>query len=270
MKKYIILCILTPHHLCGWSFSEAVHNATDTVASWLGTQQTHTSSKEYQIAATSPITVTNSSGTIKVTTWNKPAIMVAATKRGSEEAIKKTTFTVSVKNDAEQSVIITTEPRSKTALAAVDYELIVPRTAPLTIRNEAGAIHVHDHRADLDAQTLNGSIVLEQTTKNVKAKAPNGTITVEQQEIKDDASIFVEAGFDVTLVMPENANTSISAHTPQGKISSEIFITLYPMTTRLNKDAFKRMQQNVRGTTGAGGVPITLESIKGNITIIGN
>ncbi len=270
MKRFFILCTVSVISLHGWSLTDSISDAATNVSSWFSKQQTQTSSKEYAITLTSPINI-STNGSVAVTTWNKPAIMVEATKKGSEEAIKTSKFNVTIKNDDEKSVVIGAEQQSRDAQrATIDYVMIVPRTAPLTIRTESGNIRVQEHKADLDAQTLDGTITLEQTTKNVKAKAPRGSITAEQHELKDDASIFLEAERDITLVMPEDANANISAHTTNGKISSEIFITLDPMTTRLNKEAYKRMQQHVRGTTGAGGVPITLESIKGNITIIGN
>lgn len=271
MKNNILLLMLVPTSLCGWSIGEVVSDTTSKVSSWFTKQQTQTSKKEYAIKTTSPITLTNHRGSVKITTWNEPTIMVDATKRGTEEEIAHTKFMVSIGGDAEKTVTIATEPRGKEKkLAAIDYALMVPRSAPVTVRTDSGNISVQDHGANLDLQTLDGSIAIEQSAKNVKAKAPHGNITVEQNELKDDASIFLEAERDITLVMPEDANTSINAHTTHGKIISDtIYLTLDPITTKLNKESYKQMQQKVRGTTGAGGVPITLESIRGNITIIG-
>ena len=273
MKKYLlffICCHVT--NILSWSFSETLNNTTEKVSSWVMGKQARSSSKEYPVSATSPVTLNNYSGTIKISSWNKPILLVEATKKGSEEELNYTKFNVTLNNFDDHPISITTESRSKDKKPAViDYAIIVPKQAPLTVRTEYGDISLQDHNADVDLQTLNGSIFIEQAGQNIKAKAPHGSVTVEQNELNSNASIFLEAEHEITLVMPKDANATMTANTVQGKVISDtIFITLDPITTKLNKEAYKRMQQHVRGTTGAGGMPVTLETTKGNITIVGN
>jgi len=264
------ICLITVSHLNSWSLNEIAADTSETISGWFTKEQKKTSSKEYPVKPECAITVTNHTGSISITTWNKPTLMVEATKRGSEQDINHAKFTVTV-NDEDATVTINSESRISTKKSvAIDYALIVPQKASLIIRTELGNISTQETHGNLDLQTLSGSISIEQSSKTVHAKTPNGSITAEQRTVSADASIFLDAEYDITLIMPENANARISASTIQGKINSDIFITLDPLTTTLNKDAYKRMQQQIWGTTGAGGPPITLESTRGTIQIIGS
>ena len=265
-KTIVTLAFLIPSPVFSWSFSGMVSDATSSVSSYFSSKATEASSKEYAMGIHTPITVTNNRGTIKVTTWNKPALMVEAVKYGSEADLKYTSFAVTIDQD---SVTITTETHGKHKPAAIDYTLIIPRSAPLTVRNESGNIALYDTHANIDLQTLDGSIKIEQANKSIRAQAQHGHVTIEQQELHRDGSIFVEADRDISLILPENANALLNASAPHGKITSDIYVTLDPITTKLDKDSYKRLQHTVKGTMGAGGVPITLETERGSITILG-
>lgn len=263
-----MLAFSLPSPLLCWSFSGIISDATQSISSYFSTQNTQSSSKEYVMGLHTPITLNNQNGAIKVTSWNKPALMVEAIKRGSDEEIENTTFSVSVQEDM---VTITTETlNDQQKTAAIDYTLIIPRTAPLNIRSNSGNITLYESNANIDLQTLRGSIKIENATKSIRAQAPRGEVTIEQPEFSRDGSIFVEAERNISLVLPENANALVHAHAPQGKIYSEIYVTLDPITTKLDKDAYKLLQHSIRGTMGAGGAPVTLESTRGSITILGS
>ena len=268
LKKiwFLSLCIITQTQ--AWSLNEIAADTSETISSWFTKQQKQTSSKEYPIKKDSSITLINHNGSISITTWNKPILMVEATKRGSEQEINITSFSVTIEDSAV--TIATHERTDGKKLAALDYALMIPRTASLTITTESGNITTQENQGDLILQALDGSISIEQSSKTVRAKAPNGSITLEQRTVPAESSIFLEADRDIILVIPENANTRINASTISGKISSDIFITLDQITTQLDKEAYKRMQKQVHGTTGAGGAPITLESTHGDIQIIGS
>lgn len=269
-KKIICTCLFTISSLTAWSLNEIASDASETISGWFSKQEKSTSSKEYAVKENYSLSITNQKGSISITTWNKPLLMVEATKRGTEQEIKNAKFTVTV-NDDEETVVITSESRmSNKKPVTIDYALIVPQKASLVIRTESGNIFTQETQGNLDLQTLTGSISIEQSSKTVHAKAPHGSITLEQRTVPADASIFLDAERDITLIMPENANTKIRASTVQGKVNSDIYITLDPITTKLDKDSYKNIQQHIRGTTGAGGAPITLESTRGTIQIIGS
>jgi hypothetical protein len=265
-KTLITLAFLLPSSLFPWSFSGMISDATSSVSSYFNKNETESSSKEYAIGLHTPLKLTNHSGNVKVTTWNKPALMVEAVKHGSEEDLKYTSFAVTVHDD---HVTITTETHANHKPATIDYTLIIPRSAALTVRTESGNISLYDSHANIDLQTLDGSIKIEQATKSIRAQAQHGHVTIEQQELHRDGSIFVEADRDISLVIPENANALLNVHAPHGKITSDVYVTIDPITTKLDKDAYKRLQHTIKGTMGAGGAPITLESMHGSITILG-
>lgn len=265
-KAFVTLAFLLPTSLFPWTFSGMISDATSSVSSYFNTKEAESSSKEYAMGLHTPITLTNHSGSIKVTSWNKPALMVEAVKHGSEEERKYTSFAVTIQDD---NVTITTETNEKHKPAKIDYTLIIPRTAALTVRAESGNISLYDSHANIDLQTRDGSIKIEQATKSIRAQAHHGHVTIEEQELNREGSIFVEADRDISLIIPENGNAMLNANAPHGKITSDVYVTIDPITTKLDKDAYKRLQHSIKGTMGAGGVPITLESARGSITILG-
>lgn len=264
-KAIITLVFLSPTPLFPWTFSGMISDASSSVASYFK-KEAHVSSKEYAIGAHVPVTLTNHQGTIKVTTWNKPSLMVEATKYGSEEDLKHSSFAVTVKDDL---VTIATAHNTTSTAPAIDYTIIIPRTSPLTIRADSGNISVYESNANVDVQTLDGSIKIEQATKSIRAHAPHGEVIIEQQDLHRDGSIFVEAGRNISLIIPENANATLQAKAPSGKINSDIYITLDPITTKLDKDTHKRLLHSIKGSMGAGGIPVTLETTHGSINILG-
>lgn len=265
-KKIILLltCICT-QTITPRSLYETVSETASSAAGWFSKQESQTSAKEYEIPDKSPISLTNHAGSITVTTWNKRAIMVEAIKKGSEEQINNTTFSVTIK---DEGVTITTAAKQKDQReAAIDFNLIVPRSSLLNIRTESGSIHLHEGVNNSDVQTNAGSITIENAAQNVIARAPEGSITLEQRSLPKDGSFLLEAKGDIKVVMPEQSSANLSAKTITGKIFSDLFVTIEPITTRLDKDAYKRMQHEVRGTLGSGGIPMTLETMSGTIHI---
>lgn len=249
-----------------WSFSESISNASSKVTTWFSKQETQSSTKEYDIPDQVPIILTNHAGTITVTTWNKKAMMVEAIKKGTEDQIKTSTFSVHIQDNAITINTSSLVPDQKPAM--IDFNLIIPKSSPLTIRLETGSLHFHEGVNMLDVQTNNGSIIIENATKSVIAHAPRGSIIIEQQILSSNGSFLLEAHDNITFILPKQSNINLSAKTISGKIYSNLFITLDQITTKLDKESYKRMQREVIGTIGNGGIPVTLESISGTIQIV--
>ena len=269
-KIISFVLLLSTQTTTPWSFTDTVSNASNNVTGWFSKQETQSSAKEYDLlekaGTPTPITISNNSGNITVTTWNKKSIMVEAIKKGSEEQIKNNSFTVTIKDDA--ATIVATNKSADQKPGTIDFNLIIPRSSPLTIRTDTGSIHLHEGVNNSDIQTFSGSIRIENAAQNIIARAPEGTVTIEQQTMPDQGSFLVEAKGNITFVLPTHSNANLSAKTISGKIFSDLFVTIEPITTKLDKDAFKRMQREIKGTLGSGGIPMTLESTSGTIRIL--
>ena len=109
-----------------------------------------------------------------------------------------------------------------------------------------GFITVTDANAVLNAQTRDGMKVI-------------------QNKMKPNTSMFLQARY-LNLYVPSQTNAHLYAETTRGMITSEIPITLSPVTTRLTKEIWQAFKRNVTGTLGNGGATIRIDA-GGNVQI---
>ena len=264
---FITLPLLTfaTQELQAWSIKGSAHNAYNNVTSLFERSKKDILSAEYTVQKNSIISLTNNDGSIEIKTWKKDAMMIEAKKIGKEKELPNTTFSVDTEG---RDVTITTESLTQSAPLTINYTLIVPEDSSLIIKNDSGTIQIKDVQGDIDAQTLVGDIIVENGTNDVHARAPKGSITVEQNKLDHRSSIFLEAYRSVTLKISPKINANLNAKTLKGKITSDFYITLDPITTKLNNGSWKRIKQEIKGTIGSGGAPITIDVTKGNVILL--
>lgn len=264
---FLLLFITTPLHC--WSIKESVQETYNTVSSnvtsWFERTKKEIVSKEYPVEENSRITITNKTGAITITTWKKNSVMIETNKKGREKELPNTIIAI---GNQGPDVAIMTETRDGSKPVTVDYKVIVPENAQLTIQTEYGAISTKDTKGDIHAQTLSGNITIMNSSGSVSAKTPKGSIKLEQITLDSDESIFLEAYRNIELILSQDIDASLNAKTLSGIITSDIYITLNSITTKLSRVAWKRIKQDIRGIIGAGGSPITLDTTKGNIAIL--
>lgn len=261
---FLILCILKTPIVEAFSFSNAFTKTKKNIGTLLERAQNIVIIDEYPAHKNENIILKNHTGSITVSTWNQDKIMLEANKHGKEHELPNTT--VSVKQ-AKKTTTIKTTSNTKSNPLPTDYTLIIPQHSCLTITNSNGPLHVKDTYGALNLETLSGSIKLENIQGSVHSQAPKGSITLELASLPQENSIFLEARKALTVKLTPSINANLNAKTSTGTITSDVYITLDPITTKLNKAAWKRMKKTVEGTIGSGGAPITLDSLYGTIHI---
>jgi len=189
---------------------------------------------------------------------------------------------------------------------AIDYTLRVPGKIALQLRTGNGTISVKGVDGKLIAQTDQGGIEIQETTGavlaqteqkgditieqvngDIKAVANQGTITIRNATKSIIASAQrgnIDAGVDkldrdtlldlnaasgnVMLALPSTASARVQAHTNSGLLTSSHWIKLTPMTTQLNKQAWRDFRRSVEGTINNGEAEVKLSSSSGNIKIL--
>jgi len=109
------------------------------------------------------------------------------------------------------------------------------------VSNQRGHMYISDVQAVLNAHTRDG-------------------ITVTQHSLSPEINVFIEARHTASIYLPEQVNAYIYAKTVKGIVTSEIPITLDPVTTRLSRDIWKQMHKQVKGTFGHGGAYINVDA----------
>lgn len=195
---------------------------------------------------------------------------------------------------------------SKEAKGAVSYELIVPSEIALNLHTDRGNIKIHDIHGQVVANTQfgdidiknvsntvtaqteeNGTINIEKALGNVKATTNKGNICVTDAaqsviastnkghittactQVPSTSRIVLnsESSGSITLAMPSSVNATLQGKTAKGRLTSEHYVTLKPITTQLTSKTRKELARQVDGIIGTGEADVRLSSNSGNIKI---
>lgn len=260
MKKIIfsITCISTINALHAWEWSD--------IGNLFKKAPTEAVTKEYVLQPESSVFVTNDSGSITFKGWNQKKIMVETIKRGAKEQFAN--VHINITPGANQ---ITIAPQFDKGVInfPIDFIVMVPKhCTQITAFIQKGPIKVKDCPAALELTAENGSIAVHSAAKTVTAKTNTGNIKVKQKTFTDNDTLFLETTKgDVLLKLAPKIHANIQAKTTQGTVSSSVYVTVEPQTTKLNKDYWARIKKEVTGSLGNGGAPITIDVTRGNISI---
>jgi DUF4097 and DUF4098 domain-containing protein YvlB len=152
----------------------------------------------YDLTAGGLVTVTNTSGYIRVTSWNENRVKVDAVKRGQDAS----PIEIQVTPRPGRIDIRTIYPRSQGSSVSVDYDLKVPRGAALNAQTTSGEITINDPIARVTANSTNGSITVREVTGDAVLSSTNGQITTGR--IGGSLSITATSG---NLVIGDVAST---------------------------------------------------------------
>ena len=139
----------------------------------------------------------------------------------------------------------------------VNFTVRVPRGVEFAGRTVNGDVRVTGLAADVQAYTVNGSVNVS-TSGLARASTVNGSIDVSMGRANwDDVLEFETVNGSITIELPENVDTDVSASTVNGDIVSD-----FPLTVR-GRFGPKR----VSGTIGRGGRELSLGTVNGEIEL---
>jgi DUF4097 and DUF4098 domain-containing protein YvlB len=140
-------------------------------------QQSREFHETYDLAPGGVVSVNNTSGYIRVTSWDENRVKVDAVKRvRSDEDPGQVEIQVTPRPDRID--IRTIYPRGADGRVAVDYDLKVPRGAVLNaLTTTSGEITVYDQVARVTANSTNGAINVREVAGDATLSSTNGQIT---------------------------------------------------------------------------------------------
>lgn len=255
----LILLLSTFSCLGKFSFSQFLP------ASWTGIH-TETVEHEYSVETKNPhVEIKNTTGNVVVKGWNRPQVVITATKQGDEDQLDATSIKI---DELKDGLSIETTFLNGQA-ARVDYTTImVPHSTALTITTHEGKIKVRSVHGTLNLTTAEGPVSIHDARASVEAHAPRGKIKLKQRLIKNDSIIFLDAAYDISFLATSVVQGKLDARTIKGTVSSELFVTLEPITTKLDNAAWSHMKRHIVGSLGTGDATITLQSRSGDIQIL--
>lgn len=215
---------------------------------------------------TGTVSLRNHTGSITVIGSDEPMLTIEAIIKGPAEKIADTKISTK-KTHAE--VTIETSSKTTEPPLAVSYTVTLPKTMSLVIEQNKGDIVIDTVIGILTLETDEGSITVAQGAESITARAPNGTVTVDLEKLLPQASVFIDAGGKISLALQPQASARLSAHTNHGFISSQLPLTLDPITiSSLDKETWNTLRRGVDGILGTGEAALVLNSANGPIAIL--
>lgn len=219
------------------------------------------------------VSLTNVNGRVTVKAWDQPRVKVVAVKqvetsRGElQKAMKELRVDIQPRNGG--LAITTHYPNDRGAAsifdwilgddvdAQVTYELTVPRTMNVDVRNTNGGIYVSDVAGKHELDTTNGKIEVTRCAGAVDASTTNGGIRAELVRVaKGQPMRFETTNGRIEVVVPPDFAAELDAATTNGSIETDL-----PVTTRSAGD------NSLRGTINGGGTLLRLRTTNGGIAL---
>jgi len=206
------------------------------------------------------VSVVNVHGSVMVEGWDRSEVeaTVAMRSPGSTDQLDDVQVAVEAREGAV--TFHTLYPPGLDAPVQVDYRLRVPRQVRLDeISTLQGDIVVRDVDGSIEARNLHGDIEGIDVSGSVVAHALTGNILVSLRALPDPRQP-VQLGTingNVDLVLPTQANADLALYTLAGNIVSG-----YPYLVSSTPGDSTR-----HAKVGAGGVPVELRTVRGNIHV---
>jgi len=210
--------------------------------------------------------INNEQGSIIINSWKQDTIAIEIITCCSEASLKN------IKNDMQQINDIIkihttfTDPKIK---GSVTFNILVPKDVNLMITTQQGDIIVKDMHSSLELQSESGNIKLLNPQKNIHAQTTNGSIIIRTDCIEQNKefNLMTEKG-NIEIYTTSTINAQLNAHALNGKVTSDLPITLDSKTTKLDAAAWKCFRQSVQGSIGIAQSKIVMHSEHGSIIIL--
>lgn len=216
----------------------------DNIVDWIRGTTSTTFTKEITISPETHILISqNNRGNITILPSEKnKTIIIEETQHGKPEK----TMEITTKVERKENNLLITIPENQNDIYATLY---IPKNSALSVASQNGNIRVEQIDAPLIISTERGSIAIEGATKSINATTNNGTIDISYTHVTPGSSIVLETDSNITLTLPKGTAGNLIA-TTDGKIISDHFVTLAPITTKITAQTGKQILKNITGEIG--------------------
>jgi DUF4097 and DUF4098 domain-containing protein YvlB len=205
----------------------------------------------YPASGLAVIDIEHQNGMVDVTGWDREEIQVRVLEGRRVDSVSVET--------AGDRMTVRTLPTGVVGINGPQarYEVSVPRSLKrIEVRTSNGQIQVANANGTVAAETSNGAIRLTGTRTIERLSSSNGAIDAEVRALDTDARVTTSNGA-IRLALAPTLNAVIEARTSNGRVTASGI----PLTTTAAGPA------ELRGTLGAGGPLLSVETSNGAITM---
>lgn len=202
-------------------------------------------------------------GSIKVRGWDGDSVRVSARLQANgdrDEDARRMLGEVKVTSDGRgvQAEGPSMSGRNRGGWS-VSYMVWVPRRFDLSLEAHNGSLRVAGVRGSMHLRTVNGSVGLEEVGGDVRARTQNGSLRVALSGTRWDGAGLdaVTQNGSVRLSVPERYAAQLETGTVNGRINTEIPITLQGRIGRRLSVPLNGGGPTIRALTTNGSVSIT-------------
>jgi hypothetical protein len=240
--------------------------------------------KRFTVSGTPSLNVRNFDGSIEVSTWDRPEVLVVVEKYAIDQAAADR-MTVTTEQSGDRITVDVRQEREPGL--HVDFgsrhariTITAPQTAQIDAGTGDGRVEVRDVNGDLRVRTGDGAIRLNHVSGSIEASSGDGSIDVEGairglRLRSGDGRVHIRAAGDspisewslgtgdgsIILEVPEGFNADLDATTGDGGV----VIRNVPFSS--DSPRSRRRHQVARGRIGDGGPTIRLRTGDGSITV---
>jgi len=218
--------------------------------------------REERLAAGSRLAVDGgANGAIRVSGWDEGVVLVRArveARSGRLDDAQALLEKVTIRTDNGQ--VRSSGPRTDRRESWwVSYEVFVPRSIDLDLETTNGAIRVENVAGAVRFDATNGGVVLDGLAGDVRGRTTNGGLQVRLVGDRwEGAGLDVETtNGGVTLQVPEDYSANLQAATTNGGVEVEFPVTIQG-----------RIGRRLNATLGEGGASIRITTTNGRVRVV--
>lgn len=238
-------------------------------AHWDSSVSDRYSSRFHQVvpaAAAHGVQITNLSGPVAISGWNKPTVEINAILHApSVDAMSRLHVDVAQQGDRIRIATRYGEPGILANIGhpnegSIDYVVHVPAQMAVRVENISGDVSVKSVRNDVAVHDVSGTVTTEGTVGSLDLGTTSGDIVASVSSVSPSQrfKLYSVSG-DTTLRIPKRAPADLKANSISGDFSSNL-----PVRSEM-RTVGSQVDQKING----GGAQIALNTVSGAIKLTG-
>jgi hypothetical protein len=226
--------------------------------------------RSYPLVEAGEISISNRNGSIDIEAGDGATVEVSAervTHATSEKGARDLLPRVEIaENVTPNRVSIETKGIAGILVGVsfeVTYHVKVPASAVVRAQATNGNVTAHGLKGRFVATSISGNVKAERMRGGVEARTNNGTVTVDLDAVGVDPVMLRATNGSLNLTIPESASGNLMASSANGAIALN-GVKFEPMG---DQGPQRGRSRRIRGRINAGGAPIELQTVNGQITI---
>ena len=221
--------------------------------------------RSYVLTEGGEVDVNSPNGGVEVEAADGDTVDVRANRIAhatSDQAAAEILPRISIKEDVSpEKIALRTEPLGGIVIGVsveVHYHVRAPRSATIRARAVNGRLTVKGFTGRVILTGVKGGVTAEALSGSVEVRSTNAPARIAIASFKADLVDIRVTNGSLRLTLPDTANANLNASATNGTID----------VSALNLEKLgDQTGRRVRGRLNAGGAPIELVSVNGNITV---